>query len=78
MANAKNTSDREVNYGISWINYWRAMTSIFDNLLHCLSCGKEIYAGEILRYKFWVIIVFPKLWVDIAGFMVQIINQEAD
>lgn len=54
--NANNTSDREADKGVTWIEYWRAMTGLFENPLHCSSCGKEIYTGEIpaaasLRYK---------------------------
>lgn len=55
MTNAKNTSDRDADKNVSWIDYWKAMTEHHEDPLHCSSCGKEIYAGEIpdsvkLRY----------------------------
>lgn len=51
MSNANNTSDRDADKGVSWIDYWRAMTGHFENPLHCSSCGKEIYTGSIPKEK---------------------------
>lgn len=30
--------------GISWINYWRAMTGHYANAIHCAACNKKIFA----------------------------------
>ena len=43
--NAERTGDRSAHGGISWIDYWRAMTSNHATTLHCSSCGKEIIIG---------------------------------
>lgn len=56
MTNANNTSDRDADKNVSWIDYWRAMTGNYSERLNCSSCGKEIYVGEIpssalLKYK---------------------------
>lgn len=45
--NCSNTGDRKAIKGWSWIDYWRSMTGIANNLLTCASCGKIIYAGPI-------------------------------
>lgn len=39
MTNANDTSDRDADHNWSWIDYWRAMTGIMDEPLHCSSCG---------------------------------------
>lgn len=44
IPNAPNTSDRIAWKGISWINYWRAVTQIHSNKLQCARCGKTIFA----------------------------------
>ena len=56
MTNANNTSDRDADKNVSWINYWRAMTGNHTDPLYCSSCGKEIYSGKIpdsamLKYR---------------------------
>lgn len=51
MTNANNTSDRDADHNWSWIDYWRAMTGIMDEPLHCSSCGKEIFTGTIPLVK---------------------------
>lgn len=43
--NAERTGDRSAYGGISWIDYWRAMTGNHATTLHCSSCGKEIVVG---------------------------------
>ncbi len=43
--NAERTGDRSAYGGISWIDYWRAMTGNHATTLRCSSCGKEINAG---------------------------------
>lgn len=45
--NAENTSDRRAPHGVSWIDYWRALTGRSESQLMCASCGKIIFAGEI-------------------------------
>ena len=47
MTNANNTSDRDADKNVSWINYWRAMTGNHTDPLYCSSCGKGIYSGKI-------------------------------
>lgn len=44
--NAEKTGDRDAYGGISWIDYWRAVTNNFATTLHCSSCGKEIVVGN--------------------------------
>lgn len=44
--NADNTGDRDAHGGVSWIDYWRAVTQNYATILHCSSCGKEIVVGE--------------------------------
>lgn len=44
--NCGNTGDREAYKGVSWIDYWRAMTGNTDATMCCSSCGKEIFVGE--------------------------------
>lgn len=43
--NAERTGDRSAHGGISWIDYWRAMTGNHATTLYCNSCGKEIVIG---------------------------------
>ena len=43
--NAERTGDRSAHGGISWIDYWRAMTGNHASTLHCSSCGREIIVG---------------------------------
>lgn len=47
--NAGDTSNRDAHGGISWINYWRAITKNYDTILHCSSCGKVIFVGELTQ-----------------------------
>lgn len=51
VSNANKTGDREADNGVSWIDYWRAMTDCHDDPLYCSSCGKEIYTGSISPSK---------------------------
>lgn len=51
MTNANNTSDRDADHNWSWIDYWRAMTGIVDEPLHCSSCGKEIFTDGVPKEK---------------------------
>lgn len=44
IPNALNTSNRHAWGGISWINYWRALTGHYENALFCARCGKRIFA----------------------------------
>lgn len=44
--NAENTEDRDAYKGVSWIDYWRAMTGNHQTTLKCSCCGKEIVIGE--------------------------------
>lgn len=44
--NAEETGDRDAYGGISWIDYWRAVTRNHATILRCSSCGKEIIIGE--------------------------------
>ena len=44
--NAEKTGDRDAHGGVSWIDYWRAITRNHATILHCSSCGKEIVTGE--------------------------------
>lgn len=44
--NCGGTGDREAPKGISWIDYWRAMTNNTANTMYCSSCGKEIFVGD--------------------------------
>lgn len=44
--NCGGTGNRKAPKGISWIDYWRAMTGNHSNILYCSSCGKEIFVGE--------------------------------
>ena len=44
--NCGNTGDRTAYKGVSWIDYWRAMTGKTDASMFCSSCGKEIFVGE--------------------------------
>lgn len=37
-------TDRKAWRGISWINYWRAMTGRYNNGMKCANCGKDIFA----------------------------------
>lgn len=47
VANANNTSGRNAPNGLTWIDYWRAMAEEYDTMLHCSSCGKVIFVGEV-------------------------------
>lgn len=47
--NAGDTGNRDAHGGISWINYWRAITKNNDTILHCSSCGKVIFVGELTQ-----------------------------
>lgn len=51
MTNANDTSDRDADHNWPWIDYWRAMTGHYENPLHCSSCGKEIFTGDIPKAK---------------------------
>lgn len=44
--NAEKTGDRDAYGGVSWIDYWRAITKNHATTLYCSSCGKEIVVGE--------------------------------
>lgn len=44
IINASDTSNRKAWGGISWFNYWRAMTQNHDEMQQCSFCGKEIFA----------------------------------
>lgn len=44
--NCGGTGDRTAYKGISWIDYWRAMTGNHSNTMLCSSCGKEIFVGN--------------------------------
>lgn len=44
--NCGNTSNRVAPKGITWIDYWRAMTENHSNTMCCSSCGKEIFVGK--------------------------------
>ena len=46
VKNAEKTGDRDAHGGVSWIDYWRAVTQNYATTLHCSSCGKEIIVGE--------------------------------
>lgn len=47
MYNCGDTSGRKAPDGISWTDFWRAMTGYYEQELHCSSCGKELFAGNI-------------------------------
>ena len=47
--NAGHTGNRDAHGGKSWINYWRAITGKYDIILHCSSCGKIIFVGELTQ-----------------------------
>lgn len=42
--NTPNTSDRKAPDGISWINFWRAVSGLYDNEMTCSCCGNPIKA----------------------------------
>lgn len=44
--NCSKTSERSAPNGVSWIDYWRAMTDNHLNTLKCSSCGKVLFVGE--------------------------------
>jgi hypothetical protein len=44
--NAEKTGDRDAHGGVTWINYWRAITNNYTTIFRCSSCGKEIVVGE--------------------------------
>ena len=44
--NAEKTGDRDAHGGVSWIDYWRAITGEYATTMYCSSCGKEIVVGE--------------------------------
>lgn len=44
--NCGKTGDRDAPKGVSWIDYWRAMTGNHSDTLECSSCGKTIIVGE--------------------------------
>ena len=44
--NCGKTGDRDAPKGVSWIDYWRAMTGKLSEILECSSCGKTIIVGE--------------------------------
>lgn len=46
LLNANKTGDRDAYKGISWINYWRAMSGKTSSTMCCSSCGKEIFVGK--------------------------------
>ncbi len=46
VKNAERTGDRDAYGGVSWIDYWRAITQNHAVVLYCSSCGKEIIAGQ--------------------------------
>ena len=49
--NCGNTGGRTAYKGVSWIDYWRAMTGNTVATMYCSSCGKEIFVGEITPVK---------------------------
>ena len=49
LLNAGNTGNRDAHGGKSWINYWRAITRNHDSILHCSSCGKVIFVGDLAQ-----------------------------
>lgn len=44
--NCGGTGNRTAPKGVSWIDYWRAMTDKTVGTLTCSCCGKEIFVGE--------------------------------
>ena len=44
--NCGKTGGRIAYKGVSWIDYWRAMTGNTAATMYCSSCGKEIFVGE--------------------------------
>ena len=44
--NCGKTGGRIAYKGVSWIDYWRAMTGNTATTMYCSSCGKEIFVGE--------------------------------
>ncbi len=46
IKNAGNTGGRNAFGGMSWIDYWRAVTGNYATTLRCSSCGKVIVVGE--------------------------------
>jgi len=49
LKNCSDTSNRNPSKGISWIDYWRAMTGCHETRLTCSSCGKMIFVGLVPR-----------------------------
>ena len=37
-------TNRRAWRGVSWINYWRAMTGYYDNAMYCAAFNKKIFA----------------------------------
>lgn len=37
-------TNRKAWRGLSWINYWRAMTGNYANAMHCAACNTKIFA----------------------------------
>ena len=47
LPNGNNTAGRKAPEGLSWINYWRAMSGNHKSQLECSSCGKMIFVDGI-------------------------------
>ena len=45
--NCGKTGDRNAPKGVSWIDYWRAMTGNHESRLFCSSCGQVIFVGDV-------------------------------
>lgn len=43
ISNASNTDNRRAWKGVSWIDYWCALTQNDGNILYCARCGKRIF-----------------------------------
>ena len=52
--NCGNTKGRIAYKGVSWIDYWRAMTGNTAATMCCSSCGKEIFVGEPTSMQTWM------------------------
>ena len=48
--NVEGTAGRKAEDGVSWIDYWRAMTGCHETMLACGSCGRVIYTDYIPKY----------------------------
>ena len=47
LQNGNSTTERKAPEGLSWINYWRAMSGNHKSQLECSSCGKMIFVDGI-------------------------------